>query len=373
MDKTKQPRFRLFKATPSDSERLKVLYAEKSLEGNIQINLDRSPDFFKALQVEGFENGVYAVEDQEQGPLAGVGIRNLRKCYINGKVHVMGYLSGLRVAESHRKSRAMAMIFSQLRKLYVQNECPGYLCSVFNSNKNALRLLTSGKGGLPTTKVIGQYHTYAFRPRRINRKKSSDFNIQNATMNDVPTLVQFLNEEGRNRQFFPCYSQKDFEENSGILQDLKVSDIQLAYRNNELIGCCGLWNQTRFRRWKVEGYSRELKIFRPLVNVFLAICGFPQLPPEHQSFQYRLLSLVCIKNNDKKVFRELLNSVMNQEVSHREILISAGFFDHDPLIPVIPRFRFTFKSTIFIGYWKETSTFISEMDQCIPYLEAGSL
>src|SRR5659263_44736 len=117
------PRFQLFKASEMDEERLKKLYSEKSRDGAIQINLDRCPNFLEALQVEGFENGVFAVEDSHTGIVAGAGIRNIRNCHINGKITKIGYLSGLRVASNYQKSRAMAMIFIKLRNLYLQGEC----------------------------------------------------------------------------------------------------------------------------------------------------------------------------------------------------------------------------------------------------------
>ena len=163
------PRFRMFQANASDEERLKILYSQKSRDGAIQINLDRWPNFIDALKVEGYENGIFAVEDTYNGRIAGAGIRNIRKCFINGEVENIGYLSGLRVGEVYRKSRAMAMIFIKLRELYVKSECNGYLCSIFSNNKTAIKVLTSGKAGMPTFKAIGSYTTFVFLPKNIHQ------------------------------------------------------------------------------------------------------------------------------------------------------------------------------------------------------------
>ena len=370
---TTAPRFRLFQANTHDEERLKQLYAEKSRDGVIQINLDRNPDFFEALKVEGFENGVFAVEDTQSGLITGAGIRNIRECYINGKPQKIGYLSGLRVAKQYQKSRTMAMIFIKLRQLYLQGECVGYLCSVFNSNKTAIKVLTSGKAGMPVFNLVGQMNTIVFKPIPVRLKVKTNAIIRQANINDIDNLVKFLNTEGSKHQYFPYYSKNDFNNNTGLLNNLSVSNIYLAFEKNEIVGSIAIWDQTPFRRWKVEGYSHFFKIFRPMVNGLFKLLNLPQLPKAQTIFNYRLLSLVCIRNNSKNIFKSIYNQAIQGINKDKKILISASFFMSDPLIHALPIRRFSFKSTIFIGYWKETQTEIDAIDQRFQYLEAGSL
>lgn len=367
------PRFQLFKASEMDEERLKKLYSEKSRDGAIQINLDRCPNFLEALQVEGFENGVFAVEDSHTGIVAGAGIRNIRNCHINGKITKIGYLSGLRVASNYQKSRAMAMIFIKLRNLYLQGECSAYLCSVFKSNKSAIQILTSGKAGMPMFKTIGTYNTFVFKPTSISAKKMMDITIRQAVENDIDKLVTFLNFEGQKQQFFPHYTKNHFIHNSGLLKNLNITDCYIALKNDNIIGCMALWDQTSFRRWKIEGYSKSLHIFRPFLNGIFSILNLPTLPKVHSNFNYRFLSLVCIQNNSIDVFANLYNHLVRSEKGKDNILLSASFFDNSPFTAALPKFRFTFKSTILLGYWKESQAVIDDIDQRIPYIEAGSL
>jgi hypothetical protein len=370
---TGAPRFRIFLAGADDTERLKNLYSEKSSDGSLQINLNRDPDFFEALRVEGYENSIYAVEDTETGRIAGAGIRNLRECYINGKVKKIGYLSGLRVAEKYRKSRAMAMIFIKLRELYLTGECDGYLTSVFESNTLAMKVLTSGKAGMPLFKKIGSLNTFVFKPVQLPAKKDKTLIVRQAKSSDIEILTSFLKEEGSKQQFFPSYTISDFNHPSGILKDLKISDIYLAFRNNEIAGCLALWDQTGFRKWKVEAYSPFFKLARPILNWIFHYTSFPGLPPIHASFNYRIISMVCIRDNEKEVFASLYNKSIQNVTGNKTILISAGFFDNDQVIRILPYFKMSFKSSIFIGNWKETQSEIDSIDKRFPYIETGSL
>jgi hypothetical protein len=370
---TNSPRFRIFQASSSDEERLKILYSEKSRDGSVQINLDRSPGFFDALQVEGYENGVFAVEDTESGILAGAGIRNIRKCYINGEVQKIGYLSGLRVAENYRKSRAMAMIFIRLRELYMQGECAGYLCSVFNSNKTAIQGLTSGKAGMPVFRLVGTFNTFVFKPSLIKTRFEKDVQIRQANNTDIEELCRFINTEGSKHQYFPYLTPADINQTQGLLKNLNISDIFIATRNNEITGCLALWDQTAFRRWKVEGYSNSMKILRPIINFLFYFIGLPRMPKSQTVFNYRLLSLVCIRNNDRNIFAALYNEAIRNIPKNKKVLISAGFFEKDVLIKSLPRLKLSFKSSIFIGNWKETQSEIDKIDNRNPYVEAGSL
>lgn len=373
MTATSSPALRLIKVTSADQERLLKLYSEKSREGHVRINLDMSPDIFEALSVGGFTYEVQAVEDVSSGELAAAGVRHLRKCYVNGEVQTVGYLSGLRVAGKYRKSRAMFMIFRKLRELYTEGECFGYLTSVFNSNITAKKVLTSAKAGMPCLKEIGQLNTCVFKPRFLKKQNHDDFKIDQASTKDIPDLVSFLQKEGAKYQFFPYLEEEDFRSQRGFLKNLEVSNIFLARKNGQIAGCMTFVDQTSFRRWKVESYSPLLKKTRRLLNIGMAVSGFPCFPPEQQSLRYHLLSLVCIENNKTEVFRALFNRAVGPLMRNDKSLLSVSLFEGSPYIAELPEVKLSFKSTIFMGFWDETRKQVETLDNRFPHLEAASL
>ncbi len=373
MSETSSSRLRLFRATPDDQERLLKLYSEKSRDGHVRINLDMSPDVFAALSVEGFKNEVFAVEDVSTGELAGAGVRNLRHCYVNGTMETVGYLSGLRVAAKYRKSRAMFLIFKQLRDLYLQGECFGYLTSVFNSNTVAKNVLTSGKAGMPRFREVGQLTTFVFKPQYLSGPRSKDCETRTATEADIPELVKFLQTEGARYQFFPYLDEEDFRQQRGFLKELDINQVWIARKQGSIAGCMAFIDQSAFRRWKVDGYSPVFKKMRGALNLGNALLGLPSFPKEQQNFNYHLLSLVCIRDFDAEIFKTLFNKAVNPLMQKEKPLVLLSLFNGSPFTAELPLLKFSFKSTIFIGYWGETLTQIESLDNRFPHLEAASL
>lgn len=373
MTEAANTRLRLFNVTPADGERLLKLYSEKSRDGNVRINLDMSPDIFDAVNVSGYSYEIQAVEDVSTGELVAAGIRSLRKCFVNGQVQTIGYLSGLRVAGKYRKSRAMFMIFKKLRELYLQGECFAYLTSVFNGNETAKKVLTSGKAGIPHFKTLKQLNTYVFKPRLLKGAEIYGFSAGAATQADIPLLVEFLQKEGQNYQFFPYLEEDDFRHQRGFLKNMETGSIFIGRKHGRITGCLAFIDQTSFRRWKVDGYSPMLKRTRRLVNIGAALLGLPSYPREQQGFQYHLLSLVCIENNETKMFRALFNTAVCHLLKKDKALLSVSFFEGSPLIAALPELKLSFKSTIFIGCWNETQKQVEALDNRFPHLEPASL
>lgn len=373
MTEAANTRLRLFNVTPADGERLLKLYSEKSRDGNVRINLDMSPDIFDAVSVSGYSYEIQAVEDVSTGELVATGIRSLRKCFVNGQVQTIGYLSGLRVAGKYRKSRAMFMIFKKLRELYLQGECFAYLTSVFNGNETAKKVLTSGKAGMPSFKELGQLNTFVFKPRFLKRTTCENFRIERGTHEDIPELVQFLQKEGSRYQFFPYLEEDDFRYQQGFLKNLEINNIYIARKDGRITGCLAFIDQTSFRRWKVDGYSPMLKRTRRLVNIGAALLGLPSYPREQQCFHYHLISLVCIENNETKMFRALFNAAVCHLLKKDKALLSVSFFEGSPFIAALPELKLSFKSTIFIGCWNETQKQVESLDNRFPHLEPASL
>ena len=53
-----------------------------------------------------------------------------------------------------------------------------------------------------------------------------------ASETDLAGMMQFVQDRGPRRQFFPCYSEADFR-NGGALQGLKAADVLLAAIRND--------------------------------------------------------------------------------------------------------------------------------------------
>src|SRR5207244_4156096 len=102
------------------------------------------------------------------------------------------------------------------------NRARFYFTTIAAGNKVALRMLTSGRAGLPMYHPAGVYHTLAIPlPRRPSPPAAvPGLTIRSACRADLPSILDFLTEAGPRRQFFPRYWRDDFLAPDGLLRGI---------------------------------------------------------------------------------------------------------------------------------------------------------
>lgn len=366
------PRLLLRKAVKEDDNKLRNFCRTHNSEGLIEFGLERDPSFLDALEVEGDVNDVMVAMDLAKDKVVGMALRSEKKCYVNGVPTQLGYINGLRISETYRNGLMLSRGYQFLKKLHQQSNCSAYLTTIFEDNLKAQEILTSKRGKLPTYYDIGCYHTIVFKPVKFKSTLEKKLIIRRARMVDIGEIVRFLNQEGRRRQFFPLYETYHFEKNSGLLRGLLIENVVLAYRNGKLVGMMALWDQTGFRQWKIKKYKKALRYLIPFINAFAWAQRKPFLPKAGETINYKILSLVCVKNDDSLVFNALLKEILNK-LEQEEIYLAIGFHDSDPLLKTFPLPKVTFKSHLYLVYWDDNDTFAASLDERYPYLELGSI
>ncbi len=349
---------------------LKQFYAARPTEGNIHFTLQREPNFFEALDVEGYTPKVMAVINSANNEIACSAIRTKRMCYINGKAVQIGYLSGLRLVNKYKSGTALPRIFNYLKENQSSENCALYFCSIFDDNTHAIKVLTSGKAGIPMFRKFGQFRTFIFKPSTVKIPGNLQVEIRKANKEDIDKMLDFLNKEGSAFQLFPVYERKDFINKTGIFKKSQLNDIAIACINGEIIGTMALLNQSAFRQWKIQHYSNSFKLLKPFINFGARISGKPVFPKEGESINYRILSLICIKNFDAEIFQRLLNFLTTSLTGSTYIF--AGFFEQNPLIHSLNFPVVVLKSQIYTVHCTEESKQI-KYNQTIPHIELASL
>ena len=187
-------------------------------------------------------------------------------------------------------------------------------------------------------------------------------------------MIAFLRQEGSKRQFFPVYAPEDFCGNDGLLPGLAWEDIILAWQGAELIGTAAAWDQRSYRRWLVAGYAPWLGALRPILNVVAKCRGFPRLPAPGVQADYFVLSLVCIRESDTRVFRALLDEIIVRRRDRFNFLL-AGLHERDPLLPELQaRRHISFPSRLLAVAWDDTAESVRRLrPELVPHLEVGAL
>lgn len=359
---------------------------ESASDHSMSLRLEREPDYFDALQVEGINVDVIAAHDRHK--VIGMATRSDKPCFVDGATEpvAVGYLSNVKIAPDYRKSSLLLQGCRFLGELHKRASCEFYLMCVLTDNEKVIHFLnhtpsftffTSTGDDLPAFEALGLYKTYLLHSasRGSNSSSLPDISIRRATREDVPYIVDFIRTHGPRRQFFPCYTEEDLNSSCGLLKGLAVSDIFLAYQKEKLMGTLGLWDQTNFRQWYVNDYTQYCSIYNNFKDTRTEISSrLPQFN-FNNPLDYRMLALACIAEDNLAVFNALLDEIkLSCATGGSMPYLWIGLHEKDPLNEVIKREPcFLIESALYVVSWGNTKRDIKDLKKIIPYLELGSL
>ncbi|HTK77764.1 MAG TPA: hypothetical protein VL371_21030, partial [Gemmataceae bacterium] len=367
-------RYQFDVATEADDADLRRVLAETPMPGRIAVSFRREPSYFAAAEIDGRFRQVVAARELNSGRIIGFGSRSVCQRYVNGLPTPIGYLSSLRLLAEHRNRGLVARGYAYFRRLHADRRAPLYLTTIAEGNALALRLLTSGRAGLPRYHPAGQFLTAAIPWRQTSAKAppaesaSLDVRIRPATLDDVPAALDFLHAVGPRRQFFPCYDAEDLFTPCGPLRGLGPDDVLLAIRGGAIVGTLGAWDQSDFRQTVVHGYGPPLSWVRPIYNAWARRSGRPRLPGAGDRFRCRFVALPLVADDDPVVFAALLDAVLTRVCDADYIIV--GLHEADPLLPVLRRHRATwYRTHLFHVCWDDGEPVRQSLDGRPPYLE----
>jgi ribosomal protein S18 acetylase RimI-like enzyme len=367
-------RYRFELATPADDADLRHVLAATPMDGRVRVGFRREPSWFDAAVVDGRWRQVIACRDLETERVFGFGCRSITERYVNGTVQEVGYLSSLRVLPEYRNLGLVARGYAFMRQTHQDGRTPFYVTTIAAGNDVALKVLTSGRAGLPTYQPAGTYYTFALPLGPRGAVPTAASSIRPARNEDLPAILEFLARAGRHRQFFPRYGEDDFRSAGGLLRGLKLEDVLLAQRDGQIVGTLATWDQHRFRQSVVYGYGGWLHSLRPMYNLLARLRGRAVLPAPGEELRCLTAALPVVADDDPQVFAALLDAARQRVGGGPWSHLLVGLHEADPLLPVLRRYRAASYAThLYVVSWEDGRAAIAALDGRPPYLELGSL
>jgi hypothetical protein len=371
-------RFEIELATWADDGELRGLLSATPMDGNVSIAFAREPSYFAAAVVEGSSVQVGVVRDRQAGRIVGMGSRAITRKYVNGASVAVGYLSGLRLLKEFRgRAGILARGYRFLRELHEDRRVPYYLTTIAEDNASAVKLLSSGRGGLPVYRPWGKFHTLSIaatrRPARC-ANSSDGVVVRPAHADDRSAILEFLNKYGPARQFFPVYETNDLFSGSGTLQGVYPEDVLLAVRNRKIVGTLATWDQRRFKQTLVHGYRGWLRSTRLLYNAWATLRRRPTLPAAGSIIEARMIAIPVVSHDELNVFRQLIGEAVRRSAMQGDRMLLIGLHESDPLLPVAREYAGReYVTNLYLVYWPEEVPSFGPLTQRVPYLELGCL
>lgn len=356
-------------ARESDEKLLRECLRSNEMSGAISVAFESEPNFFNAINIQGTETQV-VVGKTEDDRIIGFGTRAIRPVYVNGEVMDIGYLSGLRINPEFRNNSFLAKGYKFFRDLDSDGKVPFYLTTIIEDNVVARRILESGRASLPNYIPIDKLSTFIIKTGKRKGRKVHE--VVKGSEVGLEAIVGFMNEHGRDKQFFPYYNESNF--GTGKLRGLNQGDFYVAIEDDEILGVVAKWDQESFKQTRVTGYDWRMQVARPLINLTSKFSNIPKLPKEGQLLHYFYASFPVIKENDPTILSSLLNEVASDQQNRSYDYFILGLTEKDNLIEAIKPFHpRVYPSIVYLVSFDKSKEDLKYLNGKTSYLEVGTL
>jgi ribosomal protein S18 acetylase RimI-like enzyme len=326
--------FTIRDAKPSDNEGLVALARACSMSGDIELRMDRAPDFFALNRLEGARWQVAVGE--RQGEIVGCICFSERESYLDGAVQRTGYVGDLKVHPEHRDS----LIADGLCRYTAEcmSELPGetpVLITVLAGNTAMERRLDGPRGLARFSRVATiRNHSLSILWTRRARALGDDgaLSVSRAGWNDLEEMAALWRDVAPHRQLAPAHDGDSLERWIRKAPGLDIEDFRLARtRAGQLLGFLGVWDQSDFKQLTVVSYSRRMAVARRAFNSIAAVAGAERLPSPGVPLNVVTATHVCVPADRAHILRSLLVSVHNELRGSACSLLNIGLDRNDPL------------------------------------------
>lgn len=363
--------FRLYLAKEEDEADIRRLFRTNPVPGHATVTYEREPNFFLGCGVTGHSHQVLVARHEPTGELAGVVCRAKRRVWIDGQEQDVGYLSGVRVDERFRGRWLVPRGLKFLGELDAADPVPIHLATITGENREARGLLVEKpRPGFPRFQEVGRLHTAAIPVRVKPATRDLPTGLRRATPEDLPRIVSFLDEYGRDRQYSQVYSEKDFRGSATL--GFRVEDFVVFERDGRLSGVAGLWDQSSYKQTVVRGYSTGLRWARPLYDAAARLTRRHPLPAPGEPLRSAYAAFLCVAEDDRFVFRALLRRLLGLAAERGHAFLVVGLAANNPLLAEVRRHAHVpYHSTLYTVSWRGDPN--ATPDGRIPHVEIATL
>jgi len=357
-------------AAPGDEPGIRALVGSVAMPGAVSVRFAREPDYFLGTSIMGDPCDVLVARHRPDGHLAAMGCRAEHLAFVNGRERWLGYIGQIRVADGYRG----AWLVQRGARYFEEASAPGllYYGVIASDNPRARELLTGRRlpGGVHVRRLSG-ITTYAILLRRRDSRPARGLDIHGASAESLPEVVEFLQQHGPSRQFFPAYALDDFT-GGARMRGLAPEDIMVARRARRVVGVMAAWDQAAYKQDIVEEYGPALRRLRPIYDAAARFLGVSPLTPPGQAVPLAFAACICIADDDANVMQALLAACEGHAREGGKAFLMLGLAAHDPLLRAVRGgLRVTYHSDLYAASWSRQA--VEQLDERVPYIEIATL
>jgi GNAT superfamily N-acetyltransferase len=312
----------------NDDDNAELLDLEKMCpQGKgLVLQFDRSPDFFSRSRV--YENyTVYVAE--EQGKIVGTVGAALKEFNMSGEIAKGVYIYDLRVRPTFR-GRGIGSKLVQ-HAIGEKNEADLAYGIIMEENYPSVALFK--RLGFQRIHDLALLNVPLYkRQGQINGK------IREMTVDDVSHVVDLINDNYCNHDFFTPLSIDAFLNRTKQLPDYGLQNIQVVEDENRIVACAGLWDYSRILRISVLRVTARLRMLTYILRFANLFTNTMKLPSVGEPFRLMYVRDFAFTGETDPV-SELIEHCLNLSYSYGCNFLAFPLDPSNPAIPMIAKYR----------------------------------
>jgi hypothetical protein len=318
-------------ATTADNDALVALAGACPMRGDITMCVDRTPDFFALVRLEGERWRVGIAEDA--GAVVGCVVASERLAYVNGVATRTAYLGDLKVHPAHRGGFAADALEEFSRDAvrgYGGDDMLG-LVTVLGGNR-AMERRALGPRGLPTLTRFATLDVHAIPLLWRRAHRVAGLRVDAAREGDLEEMGALWNRVAPGRQLAPVLGPARLRTWIANAPGLAIDDYLVARRaDGRIAGFLALWDQHFIKQLRVLGYSRRLAAVRAALNVLAPVARTPRLPAAGAVLPSLAVLHCCVPADEPVVLRALLLHAYAARRGSGYLFMTLALDQRDPL------------------------------------------
>jgi hypothetical protein len=255
-------------ADASHDAPIRQLLRDSSMSGDICLSTRREPNYFASLARECSES--HTIVATQAGKVVCAGSIGIRLRYLNGEPRRVAYLGQLRLANSHAgRYDILRRGFRAFHAMLSGTNVVACFTSIAIDNIRARRFLERGVRGLPVYRPMGELVTLVLPVKALCGSRRASSEMAAHIVNDAEFVRDAVNASNATYQLAPHWTMDDIKKHAAHGDATLLTD-------GHCTAC--LWDQRGFKQTVVTGYSRRLRLLRPMYNAFARVTGRVALP-----------------------------------------------------------------------------------------------
>jgi hypothetical protein len=352
-----------------DNEALCRLSLRTPMLSDIDVAIDRSPDFFSFYDLHGRYgkdvpqaerdsgeaqklDGYTCTVALHEGRLVGALAASHRHVRVDGRPFNQGYPMDARVDPDYQRKGVLTAIAMKLPELYPEVNLDCILSVILRGNKRARKVATEALPEVFLGQPAGEFHLLQFSMYRPYKNRKG-LVVEPATVDDLDEIVALLAGFYREHNFAPRMDRAWMDELLRVSKGYTVGDLNVVRHQGRIVALVGLWDQSPIRRMIMLRTTWPVRLGLFAARGLHLVMPSPTPPRRGEAVRSLYIKHIAHAPGHESTLQDLLKVLLNRARRGRQHhFVWGAFFQNSPLLPLFKGFQVTRShSEVMVAPW----------------------